>query len=79
MANDILAHPDEHQYQICLKNLEVIYQKINQSIANLTMLSEWVSENHSCTFSLDNKGMVDGVLCSVIDLLKQTVSFLPEL
>lgn len=79
MASSILAHSDEHLYRINLKNLESAYHKINRSISSLVLLSDWVSENSSCDLSHSKKGMIDDILCSAIDLLKQTISILPEL
>lgn len=79
MANDTLAHPDEHLYKIHLKNLEAVYHKIIRSIAYLTLLLDWVTESDDCTLSLKKKGMVDAVLSAAVESLEQTMSFLPEL
>ncbi len=78
MINPILAHPDEHLYQIHLKNLEAVHHKITQSIATLSMLSDRVSESSNCTLHIQDKQMAGGVLWSAIDLLKQTITFLRE-
>lgn len=79
MADHSLAHPDTHLYQIQLKDLEAVHHKINQALAQLSMLSDWVTESNACTLSLHQKSMVDGVLCSLIFLLETTLKFLPEL
>ena len=79
MTNDMLTHAHEQQYQINLKNLESTHHKIMQSISSLTLLSDWLIEQDHCFYSSETKVMVYNVLCSSIDLLKQTVLLLPAL
>lgn len=79
MTTNSLAHSDAHLYDIPLKNLEIAHHKINQVLAHLFLLSDWVTESATCSLSLQQKGMVDGVLFSLVSLLEAVLKSLPEI
>ena len=79
MATTSLTHSDAHLYDISLKNLEIVHHKINQVLAQLFLLSDWVTESATCSLSLQQQGMVDGILCSLVFLLETALQSLPEI
>lgn len=71
MADNILTHVDvDSYYQISLENLENIHFKVDQTHVVVSLLSDWVTECQSCSFSPKQQRRVDLVLFLLMTLIK---------